>query len=156
MGRSSRSVRRTTAYVGTVDGRRSWVAVAHRGRDGLLRGQLVADRGSTIWFAGRDVTGTRGTTPPASYHWPSSSTADRNQTVGPDQAGDRTYRWDIGFDVDASYFNGTLGGSVPRAVDAIELATVELLATYERDARLRPAIGRIVLRRSDAAVRTPV
>ena len=96
------------------------------------------------------MTGTRGTTPPASYHWPSSSTADRNQTVGPDQAGDRTYRWDIGFDVDASYFTGTLGGSVPRAVDAIELATVELLATYERDARLRPAIGRIVLRRSDA------
>ena len=35
-----RSVRRTTAYVGTVDHRRGWVAVAHRGRDGVLRGQL--------------------------------------------------------------------------------------------------------------------
>lgn len=146
--------RRTTAvpaYLGSVVGQPDSVAVAVRRHDGILAGQVSTDRGATLRFVGRDTVETRGLTPPSTYHWPDADDASRNVTVRRGQVGTVTRRFDLGFDLDASYAVDELGGSVRRAMDAVSLLTVQMLATYERDARLRPALRRVVLRLDDAA-----
>lgn len=142
-------VARTRAYLGSVEGITSSSAVAVRRRDGTLAGQIAIDGRETLFFTQERVTGTDGTDRPA-YHWPSSDEAADNVTVRPGQVEGFTRRWDLGFDLDHSYLQ-ELGGSRAAALDAIELTTVELLATYESNARLRPAIGRVVLRSAQAA-----
>lgn len=142
----------TRAYLGYVEGKSSWIAVAVRQRDGVLAGQLTSDGRATTFFSGSKVTGTRGTGQ-ATYHWPSATgdKAARNVTAKKAQIEGFTRRWDVGYDLDYSYISSKLGGSVARAMDAVELTTVEMLATYESNARLRPAIGRVILRSAQAA-----
>lgn len=116
----------------------------------MLAGQVTVDGRDTTCFVRRTVTETRGTDRPR-YRWPSSDDAEDNVTVRPSQVAGRTRRRDIGYDPDHSDVGGELRGSVARAMDGVELTTVELLATYEGCARLRPVIGRVVLRTSRAA-----
>lgn len=125
------------------------MVAAVRRRDGSLAGQIVVDGRTTLFFTRGQVTGTDGTDAPA-YAWPSSDDAADNVTVAPGQVEPFTRRWDLAFDLDFSYLQ-ELGGSRAAALDAVELTTVELLATYEGNARLRPAIGRVVLRSAQAA-----
>lgn len=139
------------AFLGTVAARPGSVAVAVRRHDGVLAGQVSTDRGATVRFVGRETVETRGLTPPSTYRWPSAEDATRNVTVTRGQVGRTTLRFDLGYDVDASYATGDLGGSVRRAMDSVALLTVQMLATYERDARLRPALARVVVRLDDAA-----
>ncbi|MDO9456304.1 hypothetical protein [Nocardioides sp.] len=146
-----RRVAPARAYLGGVVGQPGAVAVAIRRTDGVLAGQVTVDRGATVRFAGREVVETRGLTPPAAFAWPSAEDATRNVTVAPGQVGTATRRWDLGVDLDASYATGDLRRSIGPAMDAVDLLTVQLLATYERDARLRPALKRVVLRLDDAA-----
>lgn len=145
-----RRVKGAKTYLGTVDGDPAAVAVAVRRRGGVLAGQVTLDRGGTLRFEGGEVVDERGLQPPSAFAWPSATDPARNRTVRKGEAGRATYRFDIGFDLDSSYFVGDLGGSVRRAVEEVQLTTVELLALYEVNARLRPAIGRVVLRGSAA------
>lgn len=139
----------TRAYAGSVVGVPSAVAVAVRRRDGGLAGQVTIDGRETLFFDGREVTGTDGTDRPA-YHWPSADDPALDRTVKRSQIEPFTRQWEVGYDLDHSYLGGELGGSVDAAMDGVELTTVEMLATYESDARLRPAIGRVVLRSTQA------
>ena len=139
------------AYLGQVVGQPGAVAVAIRRTDGVLAGQVTYDRGATLRFAGRKVVETRGLEAPKAFTWPSADDATRNVTVAPGQVGRVTRNWDLGVDIDASYATGDLKSSLQRALDAVDLLTVQLLATYERDARLRPALKLVVVRLNDAA-----
>ncbi|MGQ0630035.1 MAG: RICIN domain-containing protein [Sporichthyaceae bacterium] len=141
------------AFLGSVDGDSAGYASAIRTSTGKLSGQIVFDRGATWFFTDGAVTGTRGLTPPAEYRWPSASKAERNVTVMPGQIGGTTMRWDQAFDIDTSWYTSAGKSSVAVTLDAVEQATVDMLATYTSNALLRPALGRIVIRGS--AQRTP-
>ncbi|WP_183092748.1 M12 family metallo-peptidase [Nocardioides stalactiti] len=136
------------SYLGSVDGLRGALAAGIVRSDGKVEGIIVFDRGGTWQFVDDTVTGTRGLEQPDSFHWPTADDADRNVTVTRGQVGTTTYRWDVAYDLANRWFThpDTIGGSVARALDAVELNTVILLAAYEVDARLRPATGRVVIR----------
>lgn len=139
------------SYLGSVDGLPSAVASGIVDSDGVVEGQIVFDRGGLWRFDDSSVYETRGLTQPSDYHWPSADNAALNVSVAPGQVGRTSYRWDIGFDLDNAWFTADpIGGSVAKAVDAVELAAVSLLDVYEPDALLRPAVGRVVIRASAA------
>lgn len=142
------TVQAERSFVGTVDGDTGAVASAIRASDGTLRGQVTFDRGGTWYFDGTAVSD-RGLTPPSAYHYPNAESASRNVTVGPGQAGATTYRWDIAYDVDTSWFVNA-GSSVAKTLDVVELSTVSLVNSYLTNAKLRPAVGRVVIRGSAA------
>lgn len=138
-------------YLGSVDGEPSAVASAIRRSDGVLAGSIVFDRGATWWFEDGTGKSSRGMTQPTAFKWPSSTSAARNVSVAPGQAGSETYRWDIGFDLANDWFtHATIGGSVAKALDSVEQSTVEMAALYVANAQLRPAVGRVIVR-ADAA-----
>lgn len=141
------------SYLGTVDGVPGASAGAVLRSDGKVEGLVVFDRGGTWQFVDTAVVGTRGLTQPATHTWPSAEDAARNVTVTPGQVGTRTYRWSVGYDLAHRWFTHaeTIGGSVAKALDAVELNTVLLQLAYETDARLRPATGRVVVRASATA-----
>jgi hypothetical protein len=71
--------------------------------------------------------------------------------LAPGQVGNTTYQWNVGIDTDNAWFNAApVSGSVDRALDVIEQSTVALLDVYEPNARLRPALGRVIIRASAA------
>lgn len=139
------------SYLGGVDGKPGAIASGIIASDGAFQGQIVFDRGATWYVRNSEVTSTRGLEPPEEYRWPSATDAKRNVTVAPGQVGSTTYRWDVGFDVDNTWFNAApVSGSVDRTLDIIEQSAVALLDVYETNARLRPAVGRVIIRASAA------
>ena len=141
------------AYLGSVDGEPGAVASAVTTADGTLSGQVVFDRGATWRFKNATVYETRGLTPTTSYRWPvSTDHPERAATVAAGQIGTKTYRWDVAFDVANGWFADARSGngSVAATLDTIELTVATMLGTYESNALLRPAIGRVVIRAAAA------
>jgi len=145
-------------WLGAVDGDSSAVASGIVQSNGLFEGEVVFDRGGTWWFADKDatgattVTGTRGLTPPASYTWPSSTNTALNVSPMPGQAGAITYKDVLGFDLANNWFRdpATINGDVNKALDAVEYEVSSFMGVYETDLKLRPALGRVIIR-ADAA-----
>ncbi|GAA4814902.1 RICIN domain-containing protein [Nocardioides caeni] len=140
------------SYLGTVDGRSGLVAGGILRSDGKFEGLVVFDRGGTWHVVDGAVVGTRGMTQPTTFRWPDAADASRNVTLLPGRITPVTRRWDIGYDLAHRWFTGpTIGGSVDRALDAVEFSTIALRLVYETNARLRPATGRVVIRSSATA-----
>ncbi|MCE5291716.1 MAG: RICIN domain-containing protein [Nocardiaceae bacterium] len=135
-------------WLGSVDGDTSARASGIVRSDGVFEGFVAFDRGSTWRFRDGTVYETRGLTPPAAFKWPSATDAALNVSTTPGQAGTTTYRFDLGFDLANDWFKdpGTINGSVDKALDAVEYTASSMLALYESNALLRPAIRRVVIR----------
>ncbi|KRA37690.1 MULTISPECIES: RICIN domain-containing protein [unclassified Nocardioides] len=139
------------AYIGSVDGDSSAVAEGIINSDGDFVGQVVFDRGGTIYVKNGAVTGNRSLTQPADFKWPSAGNSSLNATTRPGQAGDSSYLWDIGYDLDNGYFNAApISGSVAKAVDQIDLNIVSQLGAYATNIKVRPMVGRVLVRASAA------
>lgn len=148
----AQSVGTERGYLGSVDGDAGAVASAIRRSDGVLEGTITFDRGATWRFRDGVVYSTRGLTPPASYKWPSATSASRNVSTSSGQAGITTYRWDIGYDLANDWFTdpGTINGSVAKALDAVESEVAGMTGLYISNALLRPALGRVIIRANAA------
>jgi hypothetical protein len=139
------------AYIGTVDGHPSATASAVVRSDGTISAQVVRDRGVDLRFRDTSLVYEGDQDPyDRGIKWPASTETSRNETITPGRARG-TYAFEVGFDLDDSYFVGRLDSSVAEAVDEVELAMVDMAATYERDAMLRPVLGTVVLRAAHGA-----
>lgn len=136
------------SYLGTVDGDPFATAAGIVRSDGSFEGLVVFDRGATWFFVDDTVTGTRGITPPANFTWPTASNPVNATTVTPGQSGAQSHHFDVGFDLANNWLNdpATIGGSVAKAIDAVEMTAVSLLPLYEGNAKLRPMTGRVIIR----------
>jgi hypothetical protein len=135
-------------WIGGVDGEPGAIASGIVRSDGVFEGTVAFDRGAIWRFRDSSVFQTRGLTQPTTYKWPSSTDAARNVSTSPGQAGTTTHRFDLGFDLANDWFTHTttINGSVARAVDSVESTAAAMLAVYEPNALLRPAVGRIIIR----------
>lgn len=137
------------AYLGSVDGDSAAIAEGIINSDGDFVGQVVFDRGGTIYVKNGAVTGNRSLTQPADYKWPSSGNASLNRSTRPGQAGSTSYEWNIGYDLDNGYFTSApISGSVAKAVDQVDLNAVSLLGAYASNIEVLPRVGRVIIRAS--------
>lgn len=147
------------AYLGSVDGDAGAVAEGIINSDGVFVGQVVFDRGGTVYINRNDtvpgtantVTGSRSMTQPTSYKWPSATDQSLNHSVTAGQAGSTSREWDLGLDLDNGYFTSApISGSLAKAVDEIDLKAVSLLGVYETDLEVHPMVAKVIIRASAA------
>ncbi|MDR7086142.1 hypothetical protein J2X11_000981 [Aeromicrobium panaciterrae] len=139
------------AYIGSVDGDAAAIAEGIINSSGDFVGQVVFDRGSTIYVKNNAVTGNRGLTQPTTYKWPSSGNASRNATTTSGQFGSGSYEWNIGYDVaNAVFADAPISGSVAKAVEQMDLNAVAMLGAYATNIGVRPMIGRVIIRANAA------
>ncbi|MBP7948061.1 MAG: autotransporter-associated beta strand repeat-containing protein [Verrucomicrobiales bacterium] len=131
------------SYLGTVDGKPDAIASGIIQDDGVFRGAVYFDRGSTWYTLGTAVTGTSGLTQPASFNFATYTTA-------PGQAGSTMYGFEIGFDAEYNYFTTCAGSSVAKTLELIEYGAAITRALYMHDALLRPYLSRVIVRTSQA------
>lgn len=131
------------SYLGTVAEYPGAVVGGIRQDDGVFRGAVYFDRGGTWFTLGTNVTGTRGLSQPTSFGLPSL-------TLTPGQAGSTTYGFDVAIDADYNYYSVRGGSSTAKTFELIEFGVTATRALYLRDALLRPHLGRIIIRASQA------
>ncbi|WP_205847956.1 DUF7594 domain-containing protein [Anaerohalosphaera lusitana] len=129
-------------YMGTVDEYPDAMVAGVKLSDGTLKTRIYFDRGYTWFTSGAYVTGTRGGNA-ESFCLPTMG------TVTPGKAGSDIYRFDVGIDCDYRYYSRR-GYDVQKCVELVEFSVCQVKAIYMRDALLRPALGRVVIRASQA------
>ncbi|MFD0895687.1 hypothetical protein KBB96_01800 [Luteolibacter ambystomatis] len=130
------------SYMGTVDEYPGAVSCGILKDNGDFLGTVYFDRGATWFTLNGSVTGTRGLEYAVdAFHGFTLPTAD---LPAAGQGGNQTYRFDVG--IDASYDYYTQQGSVASCVEMIEYSVNNVRAIYIRDALLRPALGRVIIR----------
>lgn len=130
------------SYLGTVDQYPGAVSSGVLKEDGTFRGAVFFDRGGTWFTLGTGVTGTRGLNEPPTYNFPT-------EQLTPGQAGNTTYRFDVGYDVTSDGYVSA-GNSVAAAFEEVEYTTALLRALYMDNALLRPYLARVIVRTSAA------
>ena len=131
------------AYLGTVDEYPSAIASGILQDNGQFRGAVYFDRGGTWWTLGSSVTGTRGLTQPTSYTYP-------GYTVSAGHGGIRTYGFDVGVDADYDYYSSRAGSNIATCFEMIEYSVAVTRALYMQNVLLRPYLGRVIIRTSQA------
>ncbi|HEU5223516.1 MAG TPA: RICIN domain-containing protein [Candidatus Lumbricidophila sp.] len=141
------SVRGERAFLGSVDGDSAARVSAIRKSDGSLEGKIVFDRGQAQWsFRDGTVTGAQAQSYP-DFKWPVSDDVNRLVSAAPGQAGANVYLFDVGYDATSEWVNdSSIGGSVDKALDIMEQEIIQMASTYINTVKLRPALGRIILR----------
>ncbi|WP_205847853.1 Ig-like domain-containing protein [Anaerohalosphaera lusitana] len=130
-------------YIGTVDEYPGAIAAGLLKSDGNLWARVYFDRGYTWYTLGSSVVGGSGGDTPI-FVMPTLS------TVTPGHAGTDTYLFDLGIDCDWRFYSGVGNSNVATCLEQVEFSTVQLKAIYLRDALIIPALGRVIIRASQA------
>ncbi len=131
------------SYIGTVDGHPDAISCGILKDDGVFRGEIDFNRGGSWLTLGTDVLYTRGMSQPATFGYPEWTT-----TAG--HAGTNMYAFDVGVDAEYGYFSALGSGSVAKTFENIEFSVTATRSMYMQNALLRPYLGRVIIRSSQA------
>lgn len=130
------------SYIGSVEGHPDAIVSAIVDSAGILRGQAIFDRGSSIEFVGSDVVG-RSTAPiDAKPQWPTASVAPASAAG----VGKTVKQFVVGLDLSGEWYSAHGEGSPAVALDRAEESMARTAAIWIRDVGIRPILGRVVLR----------
>lgn len=132
------------SYLGTVDEYPGAVSCGIFQDDGSFKGAVYFDRGHTWFFLDTAVIETRGDDYVAFSNYQVSSVS----SVTPGHGGSTTYSFELAIDADYDYFAER--GSEAKVIEVIEYSICAIRAIYMRDVLLRPYLGRIIIRTTEA------